>query len=190
MAKKSSERVMKIRKRDNDRLSFLMDKESRFLIRAQAIREEVTSAEVIRRAVLARCGLDKMPDTTTPQYQDIKSVELHEEAQQALTRLQDDERDAEKKTFQTYLVTLAGKTAQDEYIGGLLALLDAIEDIQPPARERGWQPSDKIAIDKRKISAVRRLLSNMEEVESDDADDYTITDIDDILGDLDNIETH
>lgn len=175
MAKKSSERVMRIRKRDNDRLSFLMDKESRFLIRAQAIREGVTSAEVIRRAVLARCGLDKMPDIKTPQYQDLKSVELHVEAEQALTRLQDDERDTEKETYQTYLVTLAGKAAQDEYIGGLLALLDAIEDIQPPAKERGWQGTDKIAIDKRKISAIRRLLANMDEVESDDADDYDDT---------------
>lgn len=185
MAKKSSERVMKIRKRDSDRISFLMDKESRFLIRAQAIREGVTSAEVMRRAILARCGLDKMPDTTTQQYQDLKNVELHVEAEQALTRLQDDERDTEKETDQTYLVTLAGRDAQNEYIAGLLELLDKIEDLMPPLRDRGWQGADKIEIDKRKISAIRRLLSNMEEVESDDADDYD--DID--FGDIDDIET-
>lgn len=185
MAKKRSEKVMEQRKRDYDQLSFVMDKDSRYLIRAQAIREGVTSAEVMRRAILARCGLDKMPDTTTPQYQDIKSVELHEEAQQALTRLQDDERDAEKGTMQTYLVTLAGKVAQNEYIAGLLGLLDEIEDVLPPIRDRGWQGADKIVLDKRKISAIRRLLSNLEEVESDDADDYD--DID--FGDIENIET-
>lgn len=185
MAKKSSERVMNIRKRDNDRISFLMSKEARHLIRAQAIREGVTSAEVIRRAVLARCGLEQMPDVNTPQYQDLKTVELREEAEKALTRLQDDERDAEKETQQTYLVTLAGRAAQNEYIAGLLGLLDEIEDILPPIKEKGWQSADKISLDKRKISAIRRLLSNMEEVISDDADDYD--DID--FGDIDDIAT-
>ena len=191
MAKKRSEKVMEQRKRDYDQISFVMEKDARYLIRAQAIREGVTSAEVMRRAILARCGLDKMPDTTTQQYQDIKTVELHVEAEQALTRLQDDERDTEKETQQTYLVTLAGRVAQNEYIGGLLGLLDEIEDVLPPTKNRGWQGADKIIIDKRKISAIRRLLANMQEVESDDADDYddTMMDIDDILGDLDDIET-
>jgi hypothetical protein len=163
-----SEKVMAQRKRDYDQISFVMDKDARYLIRAQAIREGVTSAEVIRRAVLARCGLNKMPDTTTQQYQNLQSVELHEEAEQALTRLQDDERDTEKEIFQTYLVTLTGRVAQDEYIDGLLGLLDTIEDTQIPTKERGWQPADKLVIDKRKVSAIRRLLANLEEVESDD----------------------
>ena len=175
MAKKSSERVMNIRKRDNDRISFVMEKDARYLIRAQAIREGVTSAEVMRRAILARCGLEKMPDTTTPQYQEIKFVELHREAEQSLTRLQDDERDTEQETQATYLVTLAGKTALNKYVVGLLDLLDKIGDTLPPTNERGWQPADKIVMDKRKLSAIRRLLSNIEEVE------------DDVLGDLDTV---
>lgn len=172
MAKKSSERVMSRRKRDYDRISFVMEKESRYLIRAQAIREDVTSAEVIRRAVLARCGLDRMPDTTTPQYQDIKNAEIRPEAEEAISKLQESERNADYKNSSTYLVMIADKEERDSYIVGLLDLLNSIEDIteRPPGKFRHL--SDKLDIKKSSIMAVRRLLSNLQEVEPDYADDY------------------
>ena len=122
MAKKSSERVMNIRKQSYDLISFVMKKDARHLIRAQALREGVTSSEAMRRAILARCGLDTMPDTTTPQYQAIKDAEIKPEAEEAIAQLQEHER--------------------------------------------------KIIIKKRNLSAIRRLLSNMKEVEPDIYDEH------------------
>lgn len=168
MAKKSSERVMNIRKRDCDRISFVMEKDARYLIRAQALREEVTSSEVMRRAILARCGLDTMPDTSTPAYQAIKDAEIRPEAEEAIAQLQTNERRT-SEGFSTYLVMIANKEEQDSYIVGLLDLLNAIEDITE--RPSGKSSLDKMTISKGTVMAVRRLLSNMMEVEPDDYDE-------------------
>ena len=170
MAKKSSIRVMNIRKRDYDRISFVMEKEARYLIRAQALREGVSSSEVMRRAILARCGLNAMPDTTTPQYQAIKDAEIRPEAEEAISQLQEEERKTYKDlTDSDYLVMIADKEERDSYIVGLLDLLNAIEDTEVPVR-KFRHLSDKLLIQKINVLAVRRLLSNMQEVDPDTCD--------------------
>lgn len=172
MAKKSSERVMTIRQQRYDRISFVMEKDARHLIRAQAIREGVTSSEVMRRAILARCGLDTMPDTSTEQYQAIREAEIRPEAEEALSKLQEEERNAHKEweRLTTYLVMFAGKEERDAYIVGLLDLLNTIEDTTVPTG-RSRHPFDKIVIEKSKVLAIRRLLSNLQEVEPDTYDE-------------------
>ena len=171
MAKKSSERVMNIRKQSYDLISFVMKKDARHLIRAQALREGVTSSEAMRRAILARCGLDTMPDTTTPQYQAIKDAEIKPEAEEAIAQLQEHERKTQNDHDSTYLVMIADKEERDSYIIGLLDLLNAIKDTE--VQDKKFRHlSDKIIIKKRNLSAIRRLLSNMKEVEPDIYDEH------------------
>lgn len=169
MAKKSSERVMNIRKQSYDLITFVMKKDARHLIRAQALREGVSSSEVMRRAVLARCGLDRMPDTQTPLYQAIKDAEIRPEAEKAISKLQEDERNADYRNRSTYLIMVADKEERDSYIVGLLDLLNSIKNIaERPSSGKYRHLSDKLDIKKSSIMAVRRLLSNLQEVEPDD----------------------
>jgi len=171
MATKESERVARIRKRDYDRISFVMEKESRYLIRAQALREEVTSAEVMRRAILARCGLDAMPDTSTPLYQAIKDAEIRPEAEEAVVKLQEADRDV-GNDLETYLLTVSDIEELEQYIIGLLDLLNELEDATDHRPfKRYFQPADKLVLKKSSMMAVRRLLSNMRKVEPDDSEE-------------------
>lgn len=172
MATKESERVARIRKRDYDRISFVMEKESRYLIRAQALREDVTSAEVMRRAILARCGLDAMPDTSTPLYQAIKDAEIRPEAEEAVVKLQEADRDV-GYDLETYLVTITDREELEAYIIGLLDLLNELEDATDhrPFKNHFRQPADKLVLKKSSMMAVRRLLSNMRKVEPDDSEE-------------------
>jgi hypothetical protein len=88
MAKKESKRVMEQRKRACDRVSFVVEKDLKYLIRAQAMREGVSSAEMMRRAILARCGLDSAPNTTSADYNSIRTATTRADAEKALARVE------------------------------------------------------------------------------------------------------
>lgn len=62
MATEKSKRDLEQRKRDYDQISFLIPKGGRRLLRALGIKERCTAADVIRRAVMSRAGLDRVPD--------------------------------------------------------------------------------------------------------------------------------
>lgn len=161
MAKQNSERVMKQRKRDNDRISFVIDKDAKYLFRAQALREGVTMAEMIRRAVLARCGLKKTPNFATPHYSRIVNANDQESARKAILGLQLDEymQSLEHTRPDNILLTvyLAGEHMRGEYIKALLDLLDAVEDAK--ADEQA-----PVKMSKKQIEIIRRLLANVEEI--------------------------
>jgi hypothetical protein len=161
MATKESKRVMAQRRRDYDRISFVVDKEAKHLIRAQALREGVSSAEMIRRAILARCGLEHAPDYSSKKYKAIVSASDKESAISAIEGLQLDEymkqhehdqkqdnnlhpatrltpvlpqdnlRDLRLAT-RFLTLALASQNMRDEYVKALLDLLDAVEDATAP----------------------------------------------------------
>ena len=175
MAKKESKRVMAIRQRDYDRISFTTPKGLRYLVRAQALREEVSSAEMMRRAILARCGLVSIPDFSMPHYQSIVTAYNKESAEQAITGLQLDEHvkhhlDTTPEDDVYMTVMLSGQEMKDEYIKALLDLLDALEDTDAPYAA-GWTPPTQIKITRETLAIIRRLLSNIE-VPTDDSEDF------------------
>ena len=169
MAKKESKRVMEQRKRDCDRVSFVVPKDAKYLIRARALREGVSSAEMMRRAILARCGLNSWPklDEWPPHpgvmsYNALTHCADRESAAVALEKLQEDEfMNTNIKTEQdgdTFVIYMPETTMKDEYIKSLLDLLDAVEDASPT----------HIKINKKSLSIVQRLLSNIETPAEDD----------------------
>lgn len=167
-----SERVMEQRKRDYDQVSFVISKGGKYLARAQALREGVTVAEMIRRAILARCGLESMPDFTMPHYHNIVAASDKESAERAIDGLQRDEyikRHLEEKPDDDVYMTvmLASQGMKDEYIKALLDLLDALEDTTPALWDDAWNPPTEIKITKKTLAIVRRLLSNIESLTYD-----------------------
>lgn len=174
VAKKSSQRVMDIRKRNCDRVSFVVPKDAKYLIRARAMREGISSAEMIRRAILARCGLENWPKMEEwPPEPGIESYNamVHctdkESAAKALEDLQTDEymnaNITTGKVDDTFIIYMPKATMRDEYIKALLDLLDAVEDVDTPKA-----PPAQIAISKKSLSVVQRLLSNIETPVEDD----------------------
>ena len=178
MAKKESERVMEQRKRACDRVSFVVEKDLKYLIRAQALREGVSSAEMMRRAILARCGLESVPDTTSADYTSIRAATTRADAGKALARLQFDdriflERDPGKEKVEKAKISLGyeGRNARINYIIGLLALLNGLQDMPEPPAGNEWQPPANIEIAEGAIPVLRRLLSNIEIISQYDYDD-------------------
>lgn len=174
MAKKSSQRVMDTRKRNCDRVSFVVPKDAKYLIRARAMREGISSAEMIRRAILARCGLGNWPkmDEWPPEpgiesYNAMVHCSDRESAAKALEELQTDEyMNANITTGQvddSFVIYMPKESMKDEYIKALLDLLDAVEDVASPSA-----PPAQITISKKSLSVVQRLLANIETPVEDD----------------------
>lgn len=177
MAKKTSKRVMDVRKRNNDRVSFLIDKEGKYLLHAQAMREGVSVAEMLRRAVLARCGLESMPDFSQPHYQAIVTANSKESAEKAIKGLQLDEyvqRHQETKPADDVYMTvmLSSQTMKEEYINALMDLLDAVNDTAADGSPTKIKPNSADGMSGKEIvSIVQRLISNImpENVLDDDS---------------------
>jgi len=92
MAKMTSRRVMDQRRKNSALINITVPKEARHLIRAQALREGVSYAEMIRRAILARCGLESWPDFSDRNYLFVVYADDKESADEAIEGLQMDER--------------------------------------------------------------------------------------------------
>ena len=170
MATQESERVMAQRKRDYDRVSITIPKEGKYLLHAQAKREGVSVAEMMRRAILARCGLENMPTFAHPHYHAIVTAETKEDATKAIEGLQLDEylHDNEQgvTTEGVYMTALlSSNRMKDDYIRALLDLLDAVEDA-----DAEWSPV-QIKLNKKSLATVRRLLANIEEIPEEPEED-------------------
>jgi hypothetical protein len=177
MAKKESIRVMEQRKRACDIISFVIPKGGKYLVRAQALREGLTVAEMMRRAILARCGLESMPDFSMPHYQSIVTADDKESAERAITGLQLDEHLKHKSQQKSaskddlYMsVMLSGQEMMDEYIKALLDILDALEDTDAPYAA-GWTPPTQVKVTGKTLAIIRRLLSNIKII-TDDSEDF------------------
>ena len=82
MATEKNRRDMEQRKVHYDQVSFLIPKGGRRLLRALGIKERCTAADVIRRAILARAGLERIPKES--ELQKLDAAETPREASDAL----------------------------------------------------------------------------------------------------------
>ena len=181
MAKKESKRVMEQRKRNCDRISFVVNKDAKYLIRARALREGISSAELIRRAILARCGLENWPEMhewpPAPgiiSYNSMVNCSDKESAARAIEALQQDEfMNANIKTKHdndTFYIYMPETSMKDEYLDALSDLIAAVDDAEAPWASGKIAPTH-IKISKKSLSIVRRLLSNIDEISDDELTD-------------------
>lgn len=169
MATKESRRVMSTRKLTSDRISFVVPKGLRHLVRCQALREGVSAAEMMRQAILARCGLVNMPDITGPDFEQVKAASTRGEAEQAIARLQyadpvflESNPKKEKTTKCKLSVGYSGRNARINYTIALLALLDALESVKKdPGPGNDWHDALDLKVAEGAVPALRRLLSNI-----------------------------
>lgn len=93
MATKESKRVNTHRRKNFDRVTILVEKGCTRLLHIAALREGVSMTEMIRRAIIARCGLRVMP--YPDQLAELDDVTTPEEARKAILRLQAHETSSE-----------------------------------------------------------------------------------------------
>lgn len=151
MALEKSKRDLEQRKRDYDQISFLIPKGGRRLLRAMGIKERCTAADVIRRAVMSRAGLERVPEESN--LVKLDAVETRKEATDALIACQ---RDEYAKTRWNMPWTPSQNITNDEiYI---------LEKIIIPAlrKQRPFELPATIKVSKNLYVAMSRLLSRME----------------------------
>ena len=86
MATEKNRRDMEQRKIHYDQVSFLFPKGGRRLLRALGIKERCTAADVIRRAILARAGLERVPNES--ELEKLDAAETPKDAAAALKHCQ------------------------------------------------------------------------------------------------------
>lgn len=167
MASANSERVMEQRSKAYDRVSILINRGGKHLLHAQALREDVSIAEMMRRAILARVGLEQLPPTEA--LSKLATVTTRQEADAAIQQLQHAERaafDTSKNTQRRglppeYVLMASSKKEMGEYIVALLDLLNEVED----AANRDYTSPQRLKLNERVLPVLRRLLANIDEIQ-------------------------
>jgi hypothetical protein len=151
MATEKSKRDLEQRKRDYDQISFLIPKGGRRLLRALGIRERCTAADVIRRAVMSRAGLERIPNEKN--LEKLDAAESRKEATDALIACQRDEYANARWRFPW---SPSQAMTDDEIF--------ILEKIIIPAlrQQRPFDPPATIKVSKNLYVAMSRLLSRME----------------------------
>lgn len=160
MATEKNRRDMEQRKIHYDQISFLFPKGGRRLLRVMGIKERCTAADVIRRAILSRAGLEKVPDDNmlakmdkaeTPSEAadslfDCQTVEYvkHELKQQGRPAAPDD----------VPIIMLSSKWYKDESIAALQALQKGIMEQNATKKPR------PVELTRREFDILCRLLAN------------------------------
>ena len=172
MPKKNSIRVQTQRKQNYDRVSVLVAKGGKHLLRVLALREGVSIAEMIRRAVLARGGLRVLP--YPDELAKLESITTQNEARMAVYRMQNNEEASE--TIRHVTSALAGEPAQAEYttelthadIANFRNAVQRIEvAIEAEHPEDGvFAPPVTVKLYGREIGIMRRMLANIEGIDN------------------------
>ena len=151
MATEKNRRDMEQRKIHYDQVSFLFPKGGRRLLRALGIKERCTAADVIRRAILARAGLEKVPNET--ELQKLDEVQTPREAADVLKYCQTVEIGNKKIGMPWY--PAQSMTNDEIYI---------MEKIIIPAlkQQKPFELPATIKVTKNLYVAMSRLLSRME----------------------------
>ena len=147
-----SERVQKQRKENYDRISVLIEKGGRFLVKVLAIREGLSNAALIRQSILARAGLKVLP--FPDELKKLEKITSKEEAEKAILRLQ-------------------AKEEGSEIIGNL------IEELSPEGNRKNFEieasydlkrvlkkltaaeTGEKVTLSGYEIGIIRRALANV-----------------------------
>lgn len=172
MATKESNRVIKQRKQNYDRFSVLIEKGGNQLLRVLALREGVSIAEMIRRAVLARGGLRILPYPAS--LAKLESVTTQEEARVAVYRMQNDEEATE--TIRHVTSALAGEPENAEYTTELthaeianfrhaVQRIEAAIEAENP-EDSVFAPPITVKLYGREIGILRRMLANIERIDN------------------------
>lgn len=161
MAKESSKRVMKQRNRDYDRVSILLKKKEKYLFQAQALREGVSVSEMVRRAVLARCGLENMPRVDAKAYSHITEANTQQSAKAGIRTLQNRELTAPKEKTRKenetyYTLYISGDQIRRETLKALRLMIESVTEAKPCQET-------PIDLQKADLMTIYRLLSNIEE---------------------------
>lgn len=151
MATEKNRRDMEQRKVHYDQVSFLIPKGGRRLLRALGIKERCTAADVIRRAILARAGLERIPKES--ELQKLDAAETPKDAADALKYCQSVEVGEKRIGIPWY--PAQGMTNDEIYI---------MEKVIIPAlrQQRPFDHPATIKVTKNLYVAMSRLLSRME----------------------------
>lgn len=159
MPNDKSKKVMSRRKINYDRFSALIDKGGNKLLRVLAIREGVSIAEYIRRAVLARGGLHMVP--YPDKLQELDNVTTQEEARKAVRMLQYDEMAGETRRMVLQLLEGERKrpfvwNADKEDIAEIRYVFNEINQAIDSA------DGEPVKFSERQIGSLQRMLANIE----------------------------
>lgn len=151
MATEKSKRDLEQRRRDYEQISFLIPKGGRRLLRALGMKERRPAADVIRSAVLARAGLERVPDESN--LAKLDAAETRKEVTDALIACQRDEYANARWNFPWS--PSQAMTNDEIYI---------LEKIIIPAlrQQRPFALPATIKVSKNLYVAMTRLLSRME----------------------------
>ena len=173
MATKESKRVIKQRKQNYDRFSVLTEKGGNQLLRVLALREGVSIAEMIRRAILARGGLNLWPYDTD--MQELAKITTREEARSAVFFMQN--RENAKEIMRHLVDELGPEPSNAEYItrmdnADIAEFREAVNKINAAIEAEGpedsvFAPSVTVKLYGREIGIMRRMLANIERVPQD-----------------------
>lgn len=161
MPTEETKRVAKYRKEYFDRVSVLIDKGGKHLLKALAIREGISIAEVIRRSICARAGLKALP--YPDELNKLASIDNKEDADNAIIALQIKQMgdDVTAKTIDS-ISEIPDKSMFMVQLSGM-----EIEELNRFINESNSQGYDR-PISGREIFAVRRILSNLKRVEDNE----------------------
>lgn len=165
MATDETKRVNQHRKYNCDRITTLIDKGGKYLLHAQAIREGVTVAEMIRRSILARAGLRMLP--YKPDLDALAEVHTPEEAEQAILRLQ--AKEEKDEIIKKVLRELAPEPDDAEYMlkvdhdtrCALLRMAGLTDQQIADLLRDQWGKDEEITGTGFDVGHLRRLLANM-----------------------------
>ena len=173
MATKESKRVIKQRKQNYDRFSVLTEKGGNQLLRVLALREGVSIAEMIRRAILARCGLNLWPYDTD--LKDLAKITTQEEARSAVYFMQN--RENAKEIMRHLVDELGPEPSNAEYTttmthADIAEFREAVKRINAAIEaehpeDSVFAPSVTVKLKGREIGIMRRMLANIEKVPQD-----------------------
>lgn len=171
MATKESKRVMKLREKSYTQVNFLAPHGTKILLRAMAQKEKCTASDVIRRAILARAGLEEMPDAVN--LAKLLSSETSHEAADALIDCQAVEHVKRQSPAQIQVikqtkpeekatvVMLSSKWYKDESLAALRNVQKAV------TQQNTMQKPRPFTLSRRDYIALCRLLSNADIVDND-----------------------
>ena len=165
MATKESERVAEHRRKNFDRISLLLEKGGRELVRVLALREDCTGAELCRRAILARAGLRISP--YPGQIQKLEEVQTQQQAQAAIMRLQGSEMASE--TVQHIIDNLSSEPSTGQFVAFLskadiAELSFAMQQIQSAisaAQKNTKKETIAVKLSGQSVGVLRRFMANI-----------------------------
>ena len=151
MPTKTSKRHMEQRARTYDRITTTIDKGGANLVKVLAIKENVSQAEIIRRAILARAGLNLLP--WPGPLAELATVKDQRDAVVAIHRLQMHE--CAEEITEHLLEELAAEPPSKAYMVQADDLADA--ELALAKLTQG-----ELKLTGRDVGTLRRLLANIE----------------------------